>query len=300
MKKRFINLATSMVLLVCVIICGSSATYASTYTKNITSMTMPTSITMKVGESRTLEVKANPIDTTNVYNTYWGYSSSYVTTSDTTYGTYWGTDCKCKVTALYPGTAYVTATVNVYDNNSTSSRQLKTISLECKVTITGKDSSTSTTKPATTSGKYISVTNAYKELRTFRSLKKIWYWNKDNKTRTYFNTKKSNTLRRLVKSDKLEATAKVRAKEISRKFSHTRPNGKDCFTAYPSTFTYRGENIAMGYTTSKAVTKAWKERDYNYSGQGHRRNMLNKKFKYVGIACYEVDGVRYWVQCFGN
>lgn len=44
----------------------------------------------------------------------------------------------------------------------------------------------------------------------------------------------------------------------------------------------------------------WAEEDYKYGGQGHRRNMLYKKFKKVGVACYEVNGYKYWVQCFGG
>ena len=39
----------------------------------------------------------------------------------------------------------------------------------------------------------------------------------------------------------------------------------------------------------------------DYSGQGHRRNMLGTNFNCVGIACYQAsDGSCYWVQCFGK
>ena len=61
-----------------------------------------------------------------------------------------------------------------------------------------------------------------------------------------------------------------------------------------------GENIAYGYPSAKAVTEGWKETNENYSGQGHRRNMLNPAFNAVGIAGYVHNGTIYWVQAFGN
>ena len=82
-------------------------------------------------------------------------------------------------------------------------------------------------------------------------------------------------------------------------FSHTRPDGTDCFTAFPDGLISKGENIAMGYATYADATDGWKETDDPYSGQGHRRNMLDADFNYVGIAGYKKDGYIYWVQDFG-
>ena len=64
-----------------------------------------------------------------------------------------------------------------------------------------------------------------------------------------------------------------------------------------------GENLAMGTNTkmdAKYSLELLKETDKPYSGQGHRRNMLNENFTCVGIACFEVDGIKYWVQEFGS
>ena len=113
----------------------------------------------------------------------------------------------------------------------------------------------------------------------------------------------------------LEKVAKLRAKEIAQSFSHTRPNGQSCFTAYTelgvSTPT-QGENIAMGYTSVESVMAGWAEANQPYSGQGHRRNMLGGVyetasgsvgtigFTCIGIACCQVNGVKYWVQEFGS
>lgn len=119
------------------------------------------------------------------------------------------------------------------------------------------------------------------------------------RTKTYFNTNSSNKLTALKKDTALENTAKLRAREIATRFSHTRPNGTSCFTAYPS-YSVRGENIAYGYSTAYYVTEAWKETNCSYSGQGHRRNMLDKRFNVVGIGCYKKGNTLYWVQCFGK
>lgn len=152
----------------------------------------------------------------------------------------------------------------------------------------------------------------YKELNKFRTKKKVWYWAKDNKTKVRFNTGKYDKLKKLKKDSALTKTAQKRAKEISKSFSHTRPNGSFCFTAYPKNFYAMGENIAYGpdgmiggvfsekiYLGPKRVQKLWEEADYKYEGQGHRRNMLSPIYNRVGVACYHKNGSYYWVQSFG-
>ena len=149
-------------------------------------------------------------------------------------------------------------------------------------------------------GKYCSTSAAYTKLNNFRTKKGVWYWNKNNKTKTVFNKSGKTTLKKLKKSSSLEKTAKTRAKEIAKKFSHTRPNGTSYSTAFASSYTATGECIAYGYDTAAEVIEAWKEADAKYNGQGHRRNMLSTKFTQVGIACYEVNGVKYWVMDLGS
>lgn len=143
---------------------------------------------------------------------------------------------------------------------------------------------------------YMDTTDAYTELNNFRASSQAWYWNSDNRTKTNAVGK----LKSLKCDPQLEQTAKVRAKEIAQKFSHTRPNGKSCFTAYPDGLSAFGENIAAGQTTAAEVTNDWKETGNKYAGQGHRRNMLSDKYNAVGIACYVQNGTCYWVQSFGR
>lgn len=146
---------------------------------------------------------------------------------------------------------------------------------------------------------FVDSSEAYSLLNAFRTESGVWYWNEDNSTKTVFNTGANPKLVALKRSSALEETAKIRAKELASSFSHTRPNGSNCFTAYPQSMRSMGENIAYGYSSCKAVTEAWKETNENYSGQGHRRNMLNSSFNAVGIAGYIHNGTIYWVQAFG-
>ncbi len=104
----------------------------------------------------------------------------------------------------------------------------------------------------------------------------------------------------------LEKAAMKRAAEICLLFSHTRPDGSDCFTVggfYSSDSIYGtacGENIAAGMSTAESAFTIWCEENCNYEGQGHRRNMLSSYYKTIGIghACF--NGTHFWVQEFGN
>lgn len=150
---------------------------------------------------------------------------------------------------------------------------------------------------------------------SFRTGSEANYVSEDNKT-----TITVPGLGNLVWDEGLENIAKVRAQEIAKSFSHTRPNGSSCFTAFDeSGFSYSamGENIAAGYSSANDVFIGWKEDGKPYSGQGHRRNMLGQKFTKIGIACFvpsedvdpmngtwpssgKVTGVKYWVMELGR
>ena len=123
-----------------------------------------------------------------------------------------------------------------------------------------------------------------------------WCWNADNETKTRYDN-----LNELAYDYDLERIATKRAAELALLFDHERPNGERCFSIYEEEgIAYRaaGENIAMGYRTAEAVNAAWREDGEPYSGQGHRRNMLNPKFNCVGIGHVYLDGCHYWVEEF--
>lgn len=98
-------------------------------------------------------------------------------------------------------------------------------------------------------------------------------------------------------SDELCDAANVRAKEIRSVFSHTRPNGKSCFTALKEkgiSYTYAAENIAYGQRTPEAVMASW------MNSSGHRANILSKKAEYIGIGVTYQNGTYYWTQFFAS
>lgn len=92
-------------------------------------------------------------------------------------------------------------------------------------------------------------------------------------------------------SSELTRAAGVRAQEIVKKFSHTRPDGSAWHTVSSSC---RGENIAMGQQSADKVMAAW------MSSQGHRENILRASFGSIGVAALKVGNTMYWVQEFGG
>ena len=109
--------------------------------------------------------------------------------------------------------------------------------------------------------------------------------------------RKDNGKPSLIKDAILCNMANKRAQEIAQKFSHTRPDGTDCFTIFDE-FGYRcyayGENIAAGYRTPSAVVQGWMD------SPGHRANILYSSFSRIGVGYYEKDGRKYWVQLFAG
>lgn len=95
----------------------------------------------------------------------------------------------------------------------------------------------------------------------------------------------------LTVSDELTRAACVRASEIVRQFSHTRPDGSSCFTVSGAAY---GENIAKGQSSADRVMAAW------MSSEGHRANILRESYGSIGVCALKVNGVIYWVQLFGK
>ncbi|MCH5192195.1 MAG: hypothetical protein J1F23_08540 [Oscillospiraceae bacterium] len=88
-----------------------------------------------------------------------------------------------------------------------------------------------------------------------------------------------------------QKAADLRAKEILKSFSHTRPDGRDCFSVFDDLKINRfmcGENIAYGYPTPEDVMEAWMH------SPSHRDNILNEKAKGMAIAMID----NYWEQIF--
>ena len=106
-------------------------------------------------------------------------------------------------------------------------------------------------------------------------------------------------LRPLTLSSTLMDGAAVRAKEAVTYFSHTRPDGTDCFTVVEDTYPSYclAENLAAGSTTPEKVVEGW------MNSEGHRANILSKQNSELGVGlAYDENSYYkyYWVQLFGN
>lgn len=108
--------------------------------------------------------------------------------------------------------------------------------------------------------------------------------------------RKANGLSPLSVNSSAKTAAQVRAKEIEKSFSHTRPDGSSFSTALKEQgVSYRrsGENIAWGQKTPKQVMEGW------MNSPGHRANILNPNFTAIGIGHYKsASGKNYWTQLF--
>ena len=108
-------------------------------------------------------------------------------------------------------------------------------------------------------------------------------------------------LGKLTLDEELCKAAQIRAEEIFKNFSHTRPDGRSCFTVLKDqniSYMAVGENIAAGSASGANTFVMWKEDGQPYSGQGHRRNMLSPNFTRIGIAYATKKGSTYgtyWV-----
>ncbi|MBQ6540408.1 MAG: hypothetical protein IJL71_05235 [Oscillospiraceae bacterium] len=91
----------------------------------------------------------------------------------------------------------------------------------------------------------------------------------------------------------LLSDAMLRAAECAVYFDHTRPDGRNCFTAFSASGSL-AENIAAGQRTAEAVMNSW------INSPGHYGNMVNASYVSVGIGCFYQNGSRFWVQCFSS
>lgn len=99
----------------------------------------------------------------------------------------------------------------------------------------------------------------------------------------------------LKTSARLTKAAQNHAADMSAKnyFSHTSRDGRTWVQRIRAAGWTKpgGENIAYGFKAAAAVLTGWMD------SPGHRRNILDCKFRYIGVG-YALKG-NYWVQDFG-
>lgn len=96
-------------------------------------------------------------------------------------------------------------------------------------------------------------------------------------------------------SAELQSAAVIMAEEMTRKYSHTRPDGTKFSTVLPDGKYTLGESIACGSSTATKVVELW------MNSPGHRANILRSDYTELGVGYMynENSGYRhYWGQLF--
>ena len=100
--------------------------------------------------------------------------------------------------------------------------------------------------------------------------------------------------------ENLMEVARIRAKEVAQYYDHTRPDGRGCNTVLDDLgirdeYGSFGENANQFHYSADKVYESW------YNSTGHKKNMLDSRYKKTGIACYfDPDSSQkyWWVQVF--
>ena len=128
----------------------------------------------------------------------------------------------------------------------------------------------------------------------FRTVSGKFNYSYASEVLTLVNEERENAgLKPVTMTKSLTDGAMKRAAETAVSFSHTRPNGEQCFTAFTWTRA-AGENIACGQRNPKEVMNGW------MNSSGHRANILNSSFTTIGIGCFIYKGILYWSQAFSG
>ena len=94
----------------------------------------------------------------------------------------------------------------------------------------------------------------------------------------------------------LNRAAMQRAKEISIKFSHTRPDGTDALSVFGEynniPDNHAAENISAGYTSPQSAVDGW------MNSPGHRVSLLNTYSTHLGVGVCKSGSTYYCVQLF--
>lgn len=105
--------------------------------------------------------------------------------------------------------------------------------------------------------------------------------------------RKKSGLSPLTQDSVMSKAADIRAEEINKVFSHTRPNGSSCITVLDELgvdYVSARENIASGYRTPADVVEGW------MNSSGHRANILDETYRRIGVGFNNYG----WVQLFAT
>lgn len=117
---------------------------------------------------------------------------------------------------------------------------------------------------------------------------------------------KVNTLREsygledLAYDSELVSYAETRAKEVTKKFSHTRPDGTQGYDIIPLSRGYAGENLAMCTMDNSVDAIATELFTDLKNSPTHLENMVAPEYENIGIASVEAGGIIYIVFLFAD
>lgn len=197
--------------------------------------------------------------------------------------------------------------------STTTSRKYNTVTQ--KKSVATQPSETTTTEPETkpqysVTTRYSGVSNLSRNKMTIpyttylgeeRSVTVTVITGFENEMLAYVNNERDNAnVNRLQLDPELTRLAVIRAAEASVSWSHTRPNGTQCFTVLDTSplkprIVNAGENLGWNQTSVRQVMNEWM-----YSS-GHRANIISQynDYNYVGVAWVIAEnGDHFWAQMF--
>lgn len=107
----------------------------------------------------------------------------------------------------------------------------------------------------------------------------------------------------LVFDEALNKTAEIRAEEIVKSFSHTRPNGesfRDAIYGVDGAYKKKSTSEIIACFTGTENNAQGAIAIWMGSTSGHRENLLNSKWKKMGVACKYIDETNYYVMIFSD
>ncbi len=122
----------------------------------------------------------------------------------------------------------------------------------------------------------------------------------EDKVTELVNVERAATCGPLRTDERLRKAARAHSADMAANnyFSHVGLNGSSFVdrlvrAGYPRNSS-AAENIAMGYSTAKAVVAGW------MGSKGHKANILNCSYKAVGLGVAYRGSTPYWTQDFGR
>ena len=98
----------------------------------------------------------------------------------------------------------------------------------------------------------------------------------------------------------LVSYAQIRANEITKKFSHTRPDGTEGLDIIPLSKSYAGENLSWHVMDQGVDAAVGGTFTALVNSPSHLENMISPEYTKIGIASVEFNGRMYVAYMFSN